>query len=189
MRPESRHHESRHDGGARSYTHLTYPPFPPLFILADKHTSYAKLMEQYDSMFSPKPPPHHPPPLPAYTKCNCGDASCLVITPPSVCSPPPPYRETEPPITYGRASLHEVRESRDTREASRVPVESSRNSEYDQPNVDEHFRKSLGEKYDMIKCRQENQPPSSVDDHFAKALGQKCFKMVYGNRNDSEAKS
>ena len=190
-------HESRHEAIKPRYTHTTYPPFPPLFILTDKHTNYSKLMETYDSIFTPKPP-IHPPPLPAYTKCNCGDSNCLIITPP-VCSPPPPYRESEHSYRsespYARKSTATTEnhyresavESVTYRREGKKTVRPS--SEYDLPNVDEHFRKSLGDKYDIIKCQQANEPPSSVDDHFAKALGQKWFKMEYGNKKSMATKT
>ena len=128
----------------------TYPPYPPLFILTDKPTHYSKLMETYDSIFAPKPPLIPPYLPPAYTKCNCGDKNCTLIKSAKYSSPPA-YKE-----------------------------KNSESNDYSLPNVDEHFRKSLGDKYDIIKCANLNERPSSVDDHFAKALGQKWFSMEYG---------
>eukprot|EP00111_Clytia_hemisphaerica_P015984 TCONS_00047279-protein len=49
--------------------------------------------------------------------------------------------------------------------------------DFELPTVDDHFRKSLGDKYDFSDNLHER--PSSVDDHFAKALG-KNYKYVLG---------
>lgn len=52
--------------------------------------------------------------------------------------------------------------------------------DFDLPTVDDHFRKSLGDKYDLSKHSNFNEKPSSVDDHFAKALGTKWYSLEYG---------
>lgn len=108
-------------------------------------------MATYDSIFTPTPPLVPPYLPPAYTKCNCGDKNCTLVSP----KPKPPKYEPSPAYKE----------------------KSSESNEYSLPNVDEHFRKSLGEKYNLIDSEHVNERPSSVDDHFAKALGQKWYTM------------
>ena len=48
------------------------------------------------------------------------------------------------------------------------------------PTVDDHFRKSLGDKYDFTATVDSfHERPSSVDDHFAKALGKNWYSLSY----------
>ena len=47
---------------------------------------------------------------------------------------------------------------------------------FELPTVDDHFRKSLGEKYDTSKRIDER--PSSVDEHFVKALGTNWYNYT-----------
>lgn len=49
--------------------------------------------------------------------------------------------------------------------------------DFELPTVDDHFRKSLGDKYDFKTIHER---PSSVDDHFAKALGKQWYTINYG---------
>jgi len=50
--------------------------------------------------------------------------------------------------------------------------------EFERPSVEDHFRKSLGEKYDILTCSVISERPSSVDEHFAKALGNKWYTTL-----------
>ncbi|XP_057312857.1 transcription cofactor vestigial-like protein 4 [Hydractinia symbiolongicarpus] len=52
--------------------------------------------------------------------------------------------------------------------------------DFELPTVEDHFRKSLGEKY-TIRSHNLNERPSSVDEHFAKALGKSWYKIEYGS--------
>ena len=53
------------------------------------------------------------------------------------------------------------------------------------PTVDDHFRKSLGDKYDYSKAQNLIERPSSVDEHFEKALGKTWYNMEYGRCKSS----
>ena len=52
--------------------------------------------------------------------------------------------------------------------------------DFELPTVDDHFRKSLGDKYDFTaNVDLFHERPSSVDDHFAKALGKNWYSLSY----------
>ena len=62
--------------------------------------------------------------------------------------------------------------------------------EFYSPTVDDHFRKSLGDKYDLLTANICSERPSSVDEHFMKALGTRWLileqrKVAMGDKSPS----
>ena len=94
--------------------------------------------------------------------CNCGTATPTAKT------------------TTTSKFHHNHRHSSAAEFLKKSTISSIISRDFELPTVDDHFRKSLGDKYDFTASVSSfHERPSSVDDHFAKALGKNWYSLSY----------
>lgn len=137
---------------------------PPLIAISETRKNRSKLPD-YDTLF-PRPSviSSSPPSSKYIDYCSRKGSGCNECPLPSCCTKNSSSRFSHSTIFGKKASI----------------ISSVITRDFDLPTVDDHFRKSLGDKYDLSKHSNFNERPSSVDDHFAKALGTKWYSLEYG---------